>query len=135
MADLAKIRDALAQRLNAVPGLEDRALALVPDSPNAPCIFIEAADPFIDYDLVMARGADTFHFKATLLVSRVSEREGQTLLDLYCTTISIKDALEADWPEGDVAHYAEAKGVTDYGSHLFGDVAYLGCSFNVDVVA
>lgn len=141
MADVGTIRTALETRLATVAlpaGGTLRAGDLLADTINPPCALVGPDDPFIDWDTTMARGADTFFFKVWLFASRGSERAAQLLIDELCAgsgASSIKAALETDWPETNVASFAEVLRVEDYGLLTVGDIEYLGCTFPVMVVS
>lgn len=139
MADFSTIRDELAERLATVTlpsGDALRAGDVMADQVNTPCALVGPDNPVIDFDLTMARGADTFFVKVWVFASRTSERAGQNLLDALMSasgSSSIKAKLETGWPDGSI-DFAEVKRVEDYGELTVGDVTYLGCVFAVEVV-
>jgi len=142
MADIDTIADELKERLATVDlpsGDPLRVGDLIVDQVNVPCALVGPDNPFIDWDLTNARGADTFFFRVVLLASRASERAGANLINALLAgagASSVKAALEASWPDAvSGISFAEAQRVEDYGVHTWNDVEYLGCVFIVMVVA
>lgn len=140
--DVKAIRTALATRLQTITYTDPAGLTVnlragnLADQINPPVALIGADEPFIDYDLVMARGADILHFKVLVLVGRVSERTAQDQLDYFLSTDHLKSALESSWPSTNPAvDYAEVKTVRGYGGYTIGDVEYLGMELQVEVAA
>lgn len=140
MADVDTIIEELKGRLATVDlpsGDALRAGDLIVDQVNVPCALVGPDNPFIDWDLTQARGADTFFFRVVLLASRASERAGANLVNALLAgsgTSSIKAALEASWPDGGIS-FAEVQRVEDYGVHTWNEIDFLGCVFIVMVVA
>jgi len=132
MAKLTDIRQALADKMGNVYGL--RSSATMPDAPRPPQAVI--LPDRIEYDLDMARGADTFFFLVTVIVGRADDRAAQNNLDQFVSgTDSIKAAIEADMTLGGVVNFARVTEMTNYRQINVGDTIYLGAEFEVEVVA
>lgn len=141
MADVDTILDELKERLAAVElpsGDQLRAGDLITDQINVPCALVGPDNPFIDWDLTQARGADTYFVRVVVLVSRAEQRTGSKLINALLASegvSSVKAAIEASWPDAASGiSFAEAQRVEDYGVHTWNDVEYLGCVFIVMVV-
>lgn len=132
MATLSEIRTGLAKNLGTITGL--RTNSIVPDTFNPPIAIIEPMS--VDYDKVMARGLDEYHFKITLIVGRASERAGQASIDGYLGSTgktSIKTAVESDRTLGGKVNDLRVTGLTSYGSLTIADTPYLAAEFAVTV--
>ncbi len=131
---LEEIQNGLEDRLKTIPGL--RTAAYYVDAPNPPQAVV--GDPRIAYDLTMGRGADTYQFTITLVVQRGTDRTGNAALAAYCAsagTQSIKAAIEDDDTLGGVAMTAVVTSMGDWGVIEIEQVPYLGCQFQVQVIA
>lgn len=140
MADIAAQRDALAARFQTVTyldtdGVTTRNLraANLQDQVNPPMVLIGPDDPFIDYDLTMARGADTHRYRGLLLVGRTSERGAQDLIDYLLTNDRLKTAIDSGWPASGI-DFAELMQIGAYGEYTINDIAYLGCELKIEVI-
>jgi len=132
MATITEIRTGIATRLATIEGL--RTHEFVPDTVNTPCAVVFG--PEVDFDSTMARGSDDFRFWVVVLVSRVSDRTGQELLDSYLAPFgetSIKAAVDGDL--GGVVDFARVKEVREYGAQEINSVQYFGAAVLVEVTA
>lgn len=88
------VRDKLKAALN-ITGL--RVYDTIPDNIIPPAAVIGQLS--IEWDLVMARGADTANVDVMLITGRMSDRAAQDYLDKYLTATgndSIKTKIESD---------------------------------------
>lgn len=142
MTDVQEIRETLADRLEGlgVPDGSSKLLRVsidIPEAVNPPMLVIGEDDPFIDYDMVLQRGADVFRFKLVLYVSKVVDRIGLQYLDGYragAGSYSVKETLEADWPDSPI-HFATVSSAGAASRYTVGQIDYLGCEFLAEVVA
>lgn len=93
------VRTALKTRLQTISGL--RVFDYVPDSANIPTnnAFAVVGQLNLNYDFTIARGYDQATCTITVVVGRMSEKDGQSRLDgLLASTgsTSIKTAIEGD---------------------------------------
>jgi hypothetical protein len=129
---ISDLRSGIAKNLATIPGL--RTNALVPDNPTPPIAVVEPL--VVNFDKTMGRGLDEYQFKVTVIVGRVSERNGQNTLDAYCSgsgTYSVKSAIESDRTLGGKANDLRVTGLTSYGSLTIGDSTFLAAEFAVTV--
>lgn len=134
MADITALSQGLASALTTIPKL--RAQAEILDVVPVPCAVI-GLPTGIEYDAVMARGADVFTFSVRVLVARASERSAQRSLAGYASgsgAQSVKAALESDPTLGGVADTCRVvRSRPDYFS--YGDLDYIGLTFEVEIYA
>jgi hypothetical protein len=129
---ISDLRSGIAKNLGTIPGL--RTNALVSDNPTPPIAVVEPL--VVNFDKTMGRGLDEYQFKVTVIVGRVSERNGQNTLDAYCSgsgTYSVKSAIESDRTLGGKANDLRVTGLTSYGSLTIGDSTFLAAEFAVTV--
>lgn len=142
--DLNEIADALATAVNGVDAYiisgeqqELTATADVGGVANVPAVAFELDD--LDWDVTMARGADSFTFLAYLLVSSADSPSGQRLVRQLLSTGglagSVKDALEVDNTLGGLVSYAVATGTRTIGNINYAGVDYLGATIVIEVLA
>jgi hypothetical protein len=127
---LAEVRTALIDALSNIEGLN--VLAYMPDSPPAPCAVLlrTGGSPRTDF----GKTSPSYEFSIRVVVSRADAPAAQELLDTFIergTDQSIWDALEADVTLGGVLFTLRCGDVSGDQVVAFGDVAYLGCDFNV----
>lgn len=133
MPTVAAIRDGLKTRLETISGL--RAYDTVPGAPNLPCAIVMPDG--IAYDTTCGRGADTYAFLITVLVSDADSGLAQDALDGYCNgtgATSIKTAIEGEQTLGGLVSYARVVALRDYGTVKAGGVDYLGGVFMLEVL-
>ena len=94
MADLAAIREALAEALSVIPDVQVNAYML--GSPTPPCI--EVSPGPITYDQAFQRGHDLLEFNVRALVGMQTDIGAQKQLDQFIAPsgpLSVKSAIEA----------------------------------------
>jgi len=130
MALISELRHGIGTNLATISGL--RVSDLLPDQPNPPVAIISLDN--VSYDKAFHRGLHNYTFSVLVLVGRVSERTGQTLLDSYSSptgTASIKLAIESDRTLGGKANDVLVEGMRAYSTISIGDVKYLAAEFVV----
>lgn len=137
MASLSVLRDRLQARLATISGL--RAHDTIPDQIAVPAAVVGGPD-VIEYDYVMARGADRYVIPMRIYVNRANERAAQDALDGYLAAsgpTSVKAAIEADMTLGGAAQVCRVTGTKpgSYGVYNVGNVHYLGVEFLCEVIA
>lgn len=136
MATLTQIRDDLATRLAAIPDLN--CYSKVTDSIEEPAAVVGMPDP-LEYNMTYGPTGGAYTIPVRLYVTRFDAEAGQEILDTYIAptgTSSVKRAIE----DTDVAitsgwHVAVVTRVSEFANYKIGDVVYLGCEFQVEVVA
>jgi len=132
--DINAIRTALATNLGGVPGL--RTAALIPDLVNPPIGIFTLSS--IDYNGAMKNGLTTLSFQLTVIVTRVSDRTSQTLIDSYLAptgTYSVKASVESNRTLGGLVYDLRVEAMTNIGSITANDQEYLAAEFTVTVYA
>jgi hypothetical protein len=133
MALISDIRDALAARIDTIPGL--RATAVVTGQVSVPVAIVRpAAGVFITYDETFD-GAAAFVFDVTLLVSTASDRTAQALLDSYLSgtgSSSVLGCLQQDPTLGGVVSFSALISGSGYGNIDYSGVTYLGATLTVE---
>ena len=135
MADIAAIIDGLGANLDTVDKL--RVQTEILDTVPIPCAIV-GPPTSIDFDEVMARGADIYTFTVRVLVARASERSAQRALFDYASgtgSKSIKTAIESDRTLGGAADSVAVTGAGGIGIYAYGEADYLGIEFTVEVIA
>lgn len=135
MADIAAIIDGLAANLGRVDKL--RVQTEILDTVPIPCAIV-GPPTSIEFDEVMARGADLYTFTVRILVARASERSAQRSLFAYASgsgSKSIKAAIEYDATLGGAADTLAVTSATGIGIYGYGEADYLGLEFTVEVMA
>lgn len=135
MADIASIIDGLAANLGTVDKL--RVQGEILDTVPIPCAIV-GPPTAVNYDAVMARGADTYTFTVRVLVARASERSAQRSLFGYTSGTgaqSIKAAIESDRTLGGAADSVRVTSAGNIGIYGYGEADYLGIEFAVEVIA
>lgn len=133
MADLEAVRDALAARLDTIPGLQ--GLSTVPGqiTPPAALVLLES----VDFDSTMSRGSDDYTWVAMVMTSHSSET-GQDLLMQYASGSgpkSVKAAFEADPTLGGLVFDANVTEVRPPGDYEMGAITYYAIPFVIQVSA
>lgn len=135
MADIADLIDGLAANLATVDKL--RVQGEILDTVPIPCAIV-GPPTGIEYDAVMARGADLYTFTVRVLVARASERASQKALFGYASGTgakSIKAAIESDKTLGGAADSVAVLSAGNLGVYGYGEADYLGIEFTVEVIA
>ena len=132
MSSVSALRGGIATRLSTIPNL--RVSEVMVDAPRPPQAIVMLLR--VDYDLNANRGADSFEFGVTLMVSRADSRTGQTELDTFIEgNTSVKAVIEADRTLGGNANTCRVSEMRNYGAIAYGEQLYLGCEFLVEVTA
>lgn len=129
---IAGVRQAIADACSTIPGW--RASPYIKDTVAPPEIQVVAGQ--VDYDLVMARGADIWNYTLMAYVQRDSERAGQIMLDELCAPSgagSLKTVLEADVALAALVDYVRVRTASEVRSATVGAVTYLLVEFTVEV--
>lgn len=135
MTPLQAILKAIGVRLQTLAGL--RVFDYMPDAIAPPTAIIQLPRS-INFDLTWGRGADSYVIPVLLLVGKASDRAGSTNLASYLNaagSTSVKAAVEADATLGGLVDDCRVTAANGIGSYTFGAVEYLGCSFDLAVVA
>lgn len=128
--DLGAVMDAIGVRLATITGL--RVADYPADTANPPQAIVSLPET-VEYDSVMARGADRVVIPITVLVGKVSDRAARDAVGRYVSgsgADSIKAAVDGDL--GGTAHTARVTGAR-INVVTIGAVDYLGASFDVEV--
>jgi hypothetical protein len=135
MAEIDAIIDGLATNLATVSKL--RVQREILDTVPIPCAIV-GPPTTVEYDEVMARGADLYTFTVRVLVARASERTAQKSLFAYASGTgdrSIKAAIESDRTLGGAADSVAVRSASGVGIYGYGEADYLGIEFSVEVIA
>lgn len=131
---IATIRSALADALDGIDDL--RAVAYVTDQVNVYQAVVIRKE--IDYDLVFARGGDTYNFTVRVYGPRAAEDAAQAFFDTLCEpsgATSIKTVLEADAVKTAAGvDYVRVRTAGEVGEAVVGDTSYLAIEFGIEVV-
>jgi len=126
------LRDGIATRLSTINGL--RVSDYWRDDPRPPMAMV--LPDRIGYDLNANRGADTYIFVISVLVSRADDRAAQDNVDQYIVgPNSVKTAIEADRTLDGTANTCRVTEMRNYGQVVVGDTIYLQVEFELEVVA
>jgi hypothetical protein len=134
MSTLTDIREDMALRLQEIGGLN--CYPVIPDSLEPPAVVVGMPDP-LTYNLTYGPTAGTYLIPVRLYVCRVDAENAQGMLDTYIAptgTTSIKQALEAVTVTA-CWHTITVVSVGEFGGYTVGDIAYLGCQFQTEVIA
>jgi hypothetical protein len=123
----------MGKNLGEIAGI--RVYTELPDNPAMPCavIFLERAD----YDEAFQRGLTIYEFSVRVIVTRVTERRAQRLLDEFIDNgaKSLKAALEEDITLDGSAYDVTVTALSAVGSVTIGEITYLAATFDVTVHA
>ena len=126
------LRDGIATRLSTISGL--RVSDYWRDDPRPPMAMV--LPDRVEYDLNANRGADTYIFVISVLVSRADDRAAQDNVDQYIVgPNSVKAAIEADRTLDGTANTCRVTEMRNYGQVVVGDTIYLQVEFELEVVA
>lgn len=133
--NLGDVREALAAALAGLD-VELQASPYVLAAPTPPAAWVFPAA--IDYDAVMARGADLWTFTVQVFVGGGSDRGAQQLLDRLLAPAggdSVKAALEDDPTLGGTCEALRVVSATGPRTFTFeGGGSYLGCEWQVELL-
>lgn len=130
MASITELRAGIKANLATINGL--RVSDYQPDSINPPVAIVFPVS--LNYDETFHRGMQTYTFAVQVIVGRVSERTGQSIIDSYCSSTgsnSIKLAIESDKTLSGKAFDLRVTDMRNYGELLVGEVNYLSAEFVV----
>lgn len=135
MTTIAAIRDAVATRVETLPGVRSTQEWGGPFnvSGSAAVAVVEYAG--VVYDSAMGGQGDALNFKVTLLVPK--DRTGQGRLDEFAdpthnSTTSVRTAVNGTL--GDIVAFATVTGGSGYNDYTISDSeTYLGTEFTVQV--
>lgn len=133
MATIAQVRQALSDAVDTIAGL--RSAPYMPDQINPPQAIVW--DTGVDYDLVMGREADTYHFLVNVYVSRTSERAAAVLLDTLREPLgatSLKTVVEADNALKALVGYAWVRSASTLEPTSVNGTDYLMVQFTIEAV-
>jgi hypothetical protein len=126
---LADVMDALAARLETLPGL--RVYAWPPGTASPPAAIVAYPDEMA-YDLTYTGGQDRYTIPVVVLVGRATERTARDALSVYASNGpgGIKDLLEiGPYPAMDTVTVTKA--TVDI--YSLGGVEYLAVIFDLDI--
>ena len=132
--DVPEVMSGLGNQLRTISGLRVRDYPS--DSTNPPEAIVSFPEN-IEYDTVMARGADRLVFPVTVLVGRVSDRTARTRLGDYLSgegDRSVKAAIEADKTLGGAADTTRVM-EADTAIWTMGGSDLLAATFTIEVIA
>lgn len=136
MSNLAAVREAVADALNTVPGLN--GYPRVPGQLSTPCAIVEPAE--IDWSTAMQRGHDKVELVIRVLLGTALTEAAQLARDEFFDAgqpKDIKDAVESHVPlrDGSAAHDVFVARARKFDAWTYAGIAYLGVEFVVDVYA
>ena len=127
MADLAAIRQQIADAMNVLP--EMRAWPYIPDQIQPPTALVEP--DYVDWDAgAYARGAEHWYFLIRVLIGLTNNTAAQKERDTFLGgSRDIKDAVQAAMPNSSVSSARK------FDAWTYAGVDYLGVEFAVLVIA
>jgi hypothetical protein len=134
MADLAAVRNGLADAINTLSGA--RAWAYPPDQVQAPAILIEPDE--VDWATAFGRGHESWRFLVHVLISTVNNTAAQKARDEYFGNVSdLKDAIEhyAPLKDGTVAASVFVRNARRFSAWKYAETTYLGVEVVVEIQA
>lgn len=147
MGDVSLVRKGLDARLAAVVGLNAHSHTIPSSVPDTPFAYISipmhANGVIYKYDAAYRAGAAFVNLSIVLLVSKVDDGMAQDTIDPFLgddstNTSSIYQAVMADqhltYNNAATASSVLMSAAHSYGIHKVGQVDYLGCLFEVQVI-
>lgn len=136
MATLNAVRQAIADRLNAIGGLT--AYAYAPGNPVLPAAVVAPAPgTFLNYVQTMD-GIDDYTIGVSLFVAKTDEETAHAALDAYLDATgpdSILAAVAGDPTLGGTVHFAEVTEARNYGEATVAGTSVLACDLVIAVRA
>jgi len=137
MGQIMVLREALKARIET--SMNDPQLtvtALIPDSANVPCAWIEPARPVIDYQQAFRSGLAEWHFVIKILTNRVDIEAAQVALDEYIEPDGpLVSGLQDDSIQDAFAELTNRSVVVTeasrYGLHPVGGTQYFGVELSI----
>ncbi|HSH58625.1 MAG TPA: hypothetical protein VK988_03085 [Acidimicrobiales bacterium] len=130
---IERILDAIAAGLRTIAGL--RVFDFMPDTISPPAAIVQLPRT-INFDLTFGRGSDALVIPVLVVVAKVSERAAYNSLAAYLNLdgpTSVKQALDGNL--GGVVDDAHVVRATGIGSYSIGGIDYMGCLFEVNIIA
>lgn len=125
---MSAIRRALMDRLGQIP--EVTTYRFVPDAINAPAMWVQPAQPFVDYQQAFQGIGTEWRFLVTILVNRLDEESAQDELDGYLDPDGVLVETLQRRDTGDslagLVDYVEVLSAQRYGAYRVGGTTYLG---------
>lgn len=134
MADLAAVRQGIADAINALDGVT--AYPRTPGTIHTPCVIVDTEE--IDWRTAMGRGHDKITCLARVLIGMSSGEAAQVERDAYFGGVrDIKDAVESHVPlsDGTVAQGVFVSTARKFDSWQLADQLYLGVEILMEVYA
>lgn len=132
MADIAAIREAIANALNTLPDV--RAHAHRPDTIQTPALIVEPVE--VDFKHALGRG-ELWTFNVVALLGSVSNTAAQKLRDEYFGGIrDVYDVIEGHGPlnDGTVADDASVPRAESFDTLTVAGIDYVGVLIFVQVI-
>lgn len=111
--------------------------AFVPDAIIAPAMFVQPAQPFVDYQKSFRGLGTEWKFFITILVNRIDEESAQDDLDNYLSPdgvlVDILQRTDIDDDLAELIDYVEVMSAQRYGAYRIGNTTYLGAEMVIVV--
>lgn len=134
-AGMNAIRRALLTRVGTIQDVT--TYPFVPDSINAPAMFVQPGQPFVDYQKAFRGGGTEWKFFITILVNRIDEESAQDDLDDYLdpdgVLVDILQSRDVDDALFQLVDYVEVMSAQRYGAYRIGNTTYLGAEMVIVV--
>lgn len=133
--NIASIRAGLRTQLATIAGL--RCYETIPDQFAAPAAIVGMPTQIV-FDFTFNRATDRVLYPVRLLVAKATDRSAQERLEQYLDgsgVLSVKTAIEADPTLGGAANITRVLNAAGLGVYDMGGVPYLGCEFQIEVIA
>jgi hypothetical protein len=131
---LDQIFQALGDKLDGISGL--RVYRYIPDQVAVPAAIVQWPTD-IYYDQTFG-GLVKYMFRVMVVVGTASDRASTPALASYINATgptSVKEVLEVDDTLGDLVDHTTVVKASGVGNYSFAGTDYLGCVFDVEVVA
>lgn len=134
-AGMGAIRRAMVARLGTIQDVT--AYHFVPDAINAPAMFVQPGQPFVDYQKVFNGLGTEWKLFITILVNRIDEESAQGDLDRYLdpdgVLVDILQRRDIDDDLAELIDYVEVLSAQRYGAYRIGNTTYLGAEMVIVV--
>lgn len=132
---MGAIRRALIDRLGQIPDVTP--YRFVPDAINAPAVWVQPAQPFVDYQKAFQGIGTEWQFLITVLVNRLDEESAQDELDGYLdpdgVLVETLQRRDSDDSLANLVDYVEVISAQRYGAYRVGGTTYLGAEILIVV--
>ena len=135
MASIKTIRDNLKTRLATIAGLYTHDT--IPDNVYVPAAIVGMPSS-VRYDFSFRTPVSRYLFPVRVIAGRVMENQGQDLIDDLASpdgALSVRAAIDADPSLGGAAHSTRVTEARDFGVYEVAGVPYIGCEFEIEVIA